>query len=124
MIVIFKDVMNAFPLSVEPTNELPAAGANQSVKSRAPDDMAMIRTAAELTRDLNAPKPWVYWTDFVTSAVIGYAGLAVAVAANAPIIAVFGAVLAVLALYRAGSFIHELTHIKHSLCPAFAWAGM
>ncbi len=111
--------MNAIPLSVEPTTDLSAAGANQPAKVRTPDDMVMIRTAAELTRDLNAPKPWVYWTDFLTSAAIGYAGLAVAVWSNAAIIAVIGAIIAVLALYRAGSFIHELTHIKHSQVPGF-----
>ena len=119
MIVIVKDSMNTLSLSVEPIADLSAAGATQSAKFRMPDDMVMIRTAAELTRDLNAPKRWVYWTDFLGSALVGYAGLAVAVGANATIIAVLGAVIAVLALYRAGSFIHELTHIKHSLVPGF-----
>lgn len=38
---------------------------------RAPDDMAMIRAAAELTRDLNAPDPRIYWTDFMLSALVG-----------------------------------------------------
>lgn len=107
--------MNALPLSIEAHS----LGVTQAAQLRTPDDMAMIRTAAELTRDLNAPKPWVYWSDFLGSALLGYAGLAVAIVSASPIVVVFGAIIAVLALYRAGSFIHELTHIKHSLVPGF-----
>jgi fatty acid desaturase len=86
---------------------------------RAPDDMAMIRAAAELTRDLNAPNPRIYWADFLLSALIGYAALAVAILA-APIWAkLIAGVVAILGLYRAGSFIHEVTHIKHAAVPGF-----
>ncbi len=81
--------------------------------------MAMLRTAAELTRDLNAPRPAIYWTDMILSVVIGYAALAAAIAVTSPALAVGAGVVAVLALYRAGSFIHELTHIKHSAVPGF-----
>jgi fatty acid desaturase len=86
---------------------------------RAADDMAMIRAAAELTRDLNPPKPWVYWGDCLASAAIGYGGLWVAVTNAVPVIAVVAAIISILALYRAGSFIHELTHLKHALVPGF-----
>ena len=107
--------MNSLPLSID----VHSLGATQAAKFRTPDDMAMIRTAAELTRDLNAPKAWVYWIDFLGSALFGYVGLAVAIVSNTTIVALLGAIVAVLALYRAGSFIHELTHIKHSLVPGF-----
>ncbi len=83
------------------------------------DDMAMLRAASELTRDLNAPKPLIYWADLLASVVLGYAGLAVAILSGALGWSIGGAVVAVLALYRAGSFIHELTHIKHSAVPGF-----
>ena len=43
------------------------------------DDKAMLRAAAELTRDLNAPRPAIYWADLIASAVLGYAALAAAV---------------------------------------------
>ena len=46
-----------------------------SAKTRIVDDMAMIRAAAELTRDLNAPNPWIYWADFLGFTILGYAGL-------------------------------------------------
>ena len=90
-----------------------------AARLRVADDMAMIRTAAELTRDLNAPKPVVYWADMLGSAGVGYGGLAVAILAASPVVATMAAIVAVLALYRAGSFIHEITHIKHSAVPGF-----
>jgi fatty acid desaturase len=93
--------------------------------SRAPasDDKAMLKAAADLTRDLNVAKPTVYWADMIGSALIGYAGLAVAVLASSAAIAFVAGLVAVLALYRAGSFIHELTHIKPNAVPGFrlAW---
>jgi fatty acid desaturase len=90
---------------------------------RVADDMAMIRTAAELTRDLNAPRPAIYWADYGVSAIIGYAAMALAIMAGSGWALAGWALLSILALYRAGSFIHELTHIKHSAVPGFraAW---
>jgi fatty acid desaturase len=83
------------------------------------DDDAMLRAAVELTRDLGRANPRIYWTDLLASAVTGYVALAGAVLLNSPLAAVASGLLAVLALYRAGSFIHELTHIKHSDLPGF-----
>ncbi|WP_366932619.1 hypothetical protein [Sphingopyxis sp.] len=48
-------------------------------KSAIADDMAMIRAASELTRDLVTPSARIYWTDFLASAFIGYAGVAGAI---------------------------------------------
>lgn len=94
--------------------------APKSADSRRPtEDMAMLRAAAELTRDLNAPRPLVYWGDFVASAVTGYAALFAAMTLASTGWAVAAAVVSVLALYRAGSFIHELTHVKHANLPWF-----
>ncbi|MFZ4690372.1 MAG: fatty acid desaturase family protein [Polymorphobacter sp.] len=83
-----------------------------------PDDTELLRTAATLTRDLHAPSPAIYWTDLLLSAVIGYAGLAAAILLSGWA-QVAGALVAVLALYRAGSFIHEVSHIKQSALPGF-----
>ncbi|MET0364438.1 MAG: fatty acid desaturase [Sphingobium sp.] len=83
------------------------------------EDDAMLRTAAELTRDLSRPSPLIYWTDFGLSALIGYAALAGAILLHNGFAALASALLSVLALYRAGSFIHELTHMKHSDLPGF-----
>lgn len=83
------------------------------------DDRAMLRAAAELTRDLQKPKPAIYWTDFLWSAAIGYAALAGAILLPVTGWAIANGVLAVLALYRASLFIHEITHLRHSDLPGF-----
>ena len=86
---------------------------------RVSDDAAMIREAAKLTRDLNVPNGAIYWGDLLASAVLGYAALAVAILAAPLWLTLAAGVVAVLALYRAGSFIHELTHLKPSAVPGF-----
>ncbi len=86
---------------------------------RAPDDMAMIRAAAELTREFSTANPRIYWADFLGSVVMGYSALAIAVLATPFLIKAAAVLISVLALYRAGSFIHEVTHIKHSTVPGF-----
>jgi fatty acid desaturase len=105
-----------------PTNEQSAtaeAAAPAAAATRIPDDMAMIRAASDLTRDLVTPNARLYWTDFLVSAAIGYGAMAVAVLANAPWIGGLAALVAVLAIYRAGSFIHEITHIRQGAVPGF-----
>ena len=84
----------------------------QPARARARDDAAMLKAAANLTRDLNAPSARIYWADMLGSALLGYAGLFSAMVLRSTPWALLAAVVAVLALYRAGSFIHELTHIK------------
>lgn len=83
------------------------------------DDKAMLKAAANLTRDLNVPSARVFWADIVGSAVLGYVSLGIAMLAASPWLMVAAGIVAVLALYRAGSFIHELSHIKHSQLPGF-----
>ena len=90
------------------------------------DDKAMLRAAASLTRELNAPNAAFYWADMLGSAALGYGALALAIAASSTILMLAAAVVAILALYRAGSFIHELTHIKAGALPGFklAWNAL
>ncbi|MEG3090493.1 fatty acid desaturase family protein [Sphingomonas sp. PB1R3] len=83
------------------------------------DDKAMLRAAAELTRDLIAPRPRLYWADMAGSALLGYVALGVAVTASSTGVIVVASVVAVLALYRALLFIHEVSHMKHSALPRF-----
>jgi len=87
-----------------------------------PDDMAMLAAAAELTRDIAAARPGVYWPDMLASAAVGYAGLAGAILLHPPLLAVLSAVVAVFALYRVLLFIHELTHIHRDALPGFRFA--
>jgi fatty acid desaturase len=92
---------------------------------RAGDDKEMLKAAANLTRDLNTPDARIYWADLLGSALLGYAALAGAMLLRGWEAWALGAV-AILALYRAGSFIHEISHIKHSQLPGFraAWNAL
>lgn len=107
-------------VALEPRKADVAARVSPAPIAGIADDKAMLRAAAELTRDLTAPKPWIYWTDMLVSAGLGYAALLTAMFATLPVaLTVLAAVVAMLALYRAGSFIHELTHIRHAAVPGF-----
>ena len=88
-----------------------------------PDDMALLRAAVDLTRDISAARPKIYWSDMLLSAALGYVALAGAILAPGLPLALTCAALAVLALYRALLFIHELTHIHRTALPGFrtAW---
>ena len=86
---------------------------------RVADDKAMLRTAAELTRSLGKPNAAIYWGDLIASVTVGYGALAAAILVDSTALAVVAGVVSMLALYRALSFIHELTHIKHAALPGF-----
>lgn len=94
-------------------------GAPRVPTHRIADDKAMLRTAAELTRELNPPSPRIYWADMIASVVIGYGALVAAIMVPSTVAAIALGAVAVLALYRALSFIHEITHIKHASLPGF-----
>ena len=90
--------------------------------TRTSDDATMLKAAANLTRDLNAPNAMIYWSDMIASAILGYGALAGAMVVKPAWLAIGCAIIAVLALYRAGSFIHELTHIKKGSVRGFRFA--
>src|SRR3954471_4123436 len=96
-----------------------AAAELQPASARALDDAAMLKAAAGLTRDLNAPRDAIYWADMLGSALLGYAALFAAMLVRPAWLALGCGLVAVLALYRAGSFIHELTHIKKGAVKGF-----
>jgi fatty acid desaturase len=104
----------------------PADAVAAAPRVRIADDKALLRAAAELTRELNTASPRIYWVDMLGSAALGYAALATAILAVSPLLAVAAAIIAILALYRAGSFIHELTHIHRTALPGFrlAWNAL
>jgi fatty acid desaturase len=101
-------------LARERTNS--ASGRRAPVR---PNDDAMLKAAANLTRELNVPNPTIYWADMLSSALIGYAALFAAMFVKSTPLAMLSGIAAVLALYRAGSFIHELTHIKKGALSGF-----
>ncbi len=93
-----------------------------SARISVPEDNELIRTAAKVTRDLNTPKSAIYWADFLASVAVGYGSLAGAMLSQSTGLAIFLGLVAILALYRAGSFIHELTHIRRNALPGFHFA--
>src|SRR6476660_1888657 len=100
-----------------------ASGAWSAAQLRAPvervaDDKALLRTAAELSRDLNTANPAIYWGDTIASVLVGYGALAGAILLPTAW-AVLSGIVAVFALYRAGSFIHEVSHMKHGQLPGY-----
>ena len=86
---------------------------------RIADDKAMLRAAADLTRQLSTPRPAIYWADLVGSAAVGYGALAVAILSASTMVTVLAGFVAMLGLYRALSFIHEVSHMKHASLPHF-----
>lgn len=88
-------------------------------KSAIPDDKEMLRAAVELTRDISAALPRIYWSDMLVSAALGYAALAGAILIANPWLATLSGIVSALALYRALLFIHELTHIHKDALPGF-----
>ena len=58
-------------LNRAPTRDtaLPSAAASAT---RDKDDKAMLKAAANLTRDLNVPNASIYWADMIGSALLGY----------------------------------------------------
>ena len=104
---------------LERTNDAASA---LRVPARAKDDAAMLKAAANLTRDLNVPKSTIYWADMLGSALLGYAALFAAMLVRPTWFAVGCGLVAIISLYRAGSFIHELTHIKKGAVRGFRFA--
>jgi fatty acid desaturase len=96
-----------------------ANAAQQHASVRAKDDATMLKAAANLTRDLNVPDATIYWADMLGSALLGYAALFTAMFIHSTPLALLAGFVAILALYRAGSFIHELTHIKKGAVRGF-----
>ena len=103
-----------------------AAAGSPAGKPRLTDDKAMLRAAADLTRDLVKPAPRIYWADMALSALVGWSAFAVAASAATWGGMLAAAAVAVLALYRAVMFIHELSHIKAGALPGFrmAWNAL
>ncbi|MAE93031.1 MAG: fatty acid desaturase [Deltaproteobacteria bacterium] len=84
-------------------------------------------TIASLHRDFRAhfaPRAGLYWADLLASALTGWAAFLLALRLEPfGVGALLAGVVAVLALYRAVLFIHELTHLKRGALPGFeiAW---
>jgi len=113
-----KQEMNAI---APPPHTRPAPPAYSGARDE--DDRALLRAAAELTRDLSQAKGTVYWPDMLGSAFVGYAALAGAILLPLGWVTLALGTVSTLSLYRALLFIHELTHLHRDALPGFraAW---
>lgn len=78
-----------------------------------------VREAREIVRDLFEPNPRIYWADLLISAAIGT--LCLRLLRRQPLFSplqVLGYFGALMAFYRAGSFTHELCHLRRG---TFKW---
>jgi fatty acid desaturase len=98
-----------------------APSPRESGGAMAGEDVAMIKLAATVARELGAYKPAIYWADTLGSALLGWGALAALILTpGLPVAAIAAlAVVAVLALYRLGSFIHEISHMKDDSVPGY-----
>ena len=96
-----------------------AIAARRRALAATPDDKEMMRAAVELTRDISAHRPAYYWADMLGSAAVGYLALAAAILATPAWLAIACGIVAVLALYRALLFIHEISHFRKNKVPGF-----
>ena len=85
-------------------------------------DLDLARSAHRITSDLTHPRRAIYWADLAATATVVYGGLALAVQGNGAAVRVAAAAACIVALYRAVSFIHELTHLRPRDVPAFGLA--
>ena len=75
------------------------------------EDQQLIRAAGRLARELHKPNLTIYMADLTLSAVIGWGALFLAIASSTLAATLGFGLVAVLALYRGVSFIHELSHL-------------
>jgi fatty acid desaturase len=79
-----------------------------------------IATAKAALRDLTTPNPWIYWADLLTTVTVGYAAAWLYLDMTGfSLTRALAYGVAVLALFRAGTFTHELVHLRRSQMPYF-----
>ncbi len=94
---------------------------------RAGDVQQWDRLAHRAVRDLHEPRPAVFWSDFLASALVGYALVALAVSQRpGPSLTALALVAGAFALYRALCFMHEIAHLRQWTLRGFeaAWNAL
>src|SRR5436305_526633 len=78
-----------------------------------------LRDGLKRLKDLFRPNPTVYWSDLLASVGVGWGAFAACVVLAPTWPGVCCGVVAVLALYRAALFMHELAHLRLGEVPGF-----
>jgi fatty acid desaturase len=97
------------------------AGAARSLGTPKPGDIELSPAALRVHfSDQFKPEPVVYWADMLASAAIGWGAFALAATRSLlDPVGFVATVVAMLALYRAALFIHELSHLGRGAIPGF-----
>lgn len=85
-------------------------------------EASLARQANDLARELMRATPRIYWLDLAVTAGVTWLSLLIATTTASLGWGLTAGVVCVLALYRAISFIHELTHLKREDVPGFHFA--
>ena len=89
-------------MSTSLTFDAASAADAPAPRRRTADDTALLRAAAELTRELSTANPRIYWGDFLASALVGYAALVATILAGSLGWALAFGAIAVLAMVVVG----------------------
>lgn len=91
--------------------------------SASTEDALSIASLRRDHREAFEPKAWIYWSDLIGSAAVGWTAFFLGLMADSMLTAMAAGIVALLALYRGVLFIHELTHLKSGALPGFeaAW---
>jgi fatty acid desaturase len=83
-------------------------------------DRALEALVHTMVADLHVPRPIIFWSDLLTSAVFGWCAFGVAVVAAPGSLRMWAALtISGLALYRGVCFTHELAHLRRRALPGF-----
>lgn len=79
-----------------------------------------IRQARQIVHPYFRHRPWIYWTDMLLTTAVGYGAAAMYLEASLwSWQQILFLTIAGFALFRTGSFIHEITHMRHGEMLAF-----
>src|SRR6266550_948031 len=94
-----------------------------SLKSTTEDGLEHENESAwsrRIVADLYTPRPVIYWADLLLTTIVGWGAFVLTVVARPGSPAMWGwGALAIVALYRASIFAHELSHLRTSALPGF-----
>lgn len=97
-----------------------SSASDDGIPASAGGEAFSIKQARDIVKDLFVPNPWIYWTDFLITTAIAYAATAYFLLndGTAPL-SILAFVVAGFALFRNGTFIHEIAHFRTGQMTAF-----
>ncbi len=105
-------------------NSAPNLARDRTTVTRSSSGKFSLRQMKEIVQDLFAPNPLLYWTDFLITVSVAYGAAAIYVMAPPfSLIQVVTFLVSGAALFRVGTFIHEIVHMSGRTMVGFrvAW---